>query len=166
MIDSTKVQDFTCNGKCSGCGNCCTDFLPMSKSDVKRIKTYLKSHPEIKEQIHIDGDNMHIKCAFRDEVNKKCLIYPARPFVCKQFICSLDSDTVLSNRDKIQSTAYYNKINPTTKEMSNMISSHALFFDNFNWELSFVYNTCQFDEAKVKEVLKHFHIQYKFEEEE
>ena len=30
---------------------------------------------------------------------------------------------------------------------------------------NFVYNTCQFDENKVKDVLKHFNIQYKFEEE-
>ena len=165
MVNINKVEDFTCNKKCSGCGNCCTDFLPMSKSDVKRIQRYLKEHPEIKEQVHIDGNNMHIKCAFRDEINKKCLIYPVRPFVCKQFICNLDLDTILSNRDKIQSTAYYNKINPVTKEMSNMISSHALFFDNVKWELDFVYNICQFDEVKVKDVLKHFNIQYKFEEE-
>ena len=163
MLNNNKVENFTCNGKCSGCGNCCTDFLPMSRADEKRIKDYLKLHPEIKEQIHLDSDNnMHIKCAFRDEVNNKCLIYPVRPQICRKFLCCQKLDTIIKTRDSIQANCFYNRLDFKTMQMSNMISTHALFFDNYQWELDFVYNVCKYDFNKVKKLLKHFHIHYNF----
>ena len=35
-----------CNpdGSCSGCGECCNDFLPLSKDELKRIKAYAKKN--------------------------------------------------------------------------------------------------------------------------
>ena len=48
MFNKGNIENFTCNGKCSGCGNCCTDFLPLTQAEVKRIQSYLVSHPEIK----------------------------------------------------------------------------------------------------------------------
>ena len=44
------VKDFTINGKCSGCGNCCANFLPVSNVEVDRIRRYIKKHG-IKEQL-------------------------------------------------------------------------------------------------------------------
>lgn len=31
MINKLKLTNFTCNGKCSGCGQCCGDILHLSK---------------------------------------------------------------------------------------------------------------------------------------
>jgi hypothetical protein len=38
------VYDFTDNGECVKCGNCCTNFLPMSDKEIKVIKRYIKKH--------------------------------------------------------------------------------------------------------------------------
>lgn len=162
MLNNNKIENFTCNGKCSGCGNCCTDFLPMSIAEVKRITSYLNAHPEIKEQTHIHNNDMHIKCAFRDEVNNKCLIYPVRPQICRKFLCCQKLDTIIKTRDTIQASCFYNRMDFKTMQMSNMISTHALFFDNYQWELNFIYNVCEYDFNKVKELLKYFYTHYNF----
>ena len=36
------VTDHTCNGKCSNCGQCCSDLLPLSEREVRDIKAYMK----------------------------------------------------------------------------------------------------------------------------
>ena len=33
-----EITDYTCNNKCSNCGNCCGDLLPLSHKDIKTIK--------------------------------------------------------------------------------------------------------------------------------
>lgn len=45
------VFDYTKNGECSNCGNCCSDFLPISPEEIRRIEKYIKKHG-IKEQKH------------------------------------------------------------------------------------------------------------------
>lgn len=50
-MDNIQITDFTFNGKCSNCGQCCSNLLPLSDSEVKRIKQYIKKH-NIKEQRH------------------------------------------------------------------------------------------------------------------
>lgn len=86
------VYDLTENGKCTGCGNCCSNFIPVTKSEIAKIKEYIKKH-DIKRVEHrllvctepsIDG-----MCPFLDDSKKlKCTIYPVRPSVCKIFLCS------------------------------------------------------------------------------
>ena len=39
-----EIYDFTNNGICSSCGNCCSHLLPMNKQEVDRIKKYIKSN--------------------------------------------------------------------------------------------------------------------------
>lgn len=162
-INKCKVENNTCKGKCSGCGNCCTDFLPLSRKEYKRIKNYLKEHPDIKEQLHINDNTLHIKCAFRDDVNKKCLIYPVRPEICKEFLCNKSVDIITEIRNTIQSKSYYNKIDTSLLSMHNLVSTHSLFFENYTWELDFIYNVCDFDEYKIKVLLPHFYFKYEIE---
>lgn len=102
-MDDVMVEDFTCNGKCSDCGQCCTDFLPLSRKEVKRIKAYIKSH-HIKEQSHNAFMKIDLTCPFRDETNKRCLIYEVRPDICKTFICNQSHDVMLKNKIRIHST--------------------------------------------------------------
>ena len=33
------VKNFTVNDKCSNCGQCCSNLLPMSEKEVKNIKS-------------------------------------------------------------------------------------------------------------------------------
>ena len=81
------VTDHTCNGKCSNCGQCCSDLLPLSEREVRDIKAYMKKHP-IKEQRHNAATGVDLTCPFRDERTRKCLIYNVRPAVCRTFVCN------------------------------------------------------------------------------
>lgn len=80
------VKDFTKDGKCSNCGSCCSDILPLSKAEIARIKRYIKEN-NIKEQRHNIAE-VDLTCPFRDEANRKCLIYPIRPQICRSFVCN------------------------------------------------------------------------------
>ena len=41
MKDGT--YNMTNNGKCTGCGKCCSNYLPMTASEISTIKNYIKS---------------------------------------------------------------------------------------------------------------------------
>ena len=81
------ITDFTVDGKCSGCGSCCSGILPLSKDEVKRIKKYIKTH-NIKEYRNKLLNGIDGTCPFRDETEKKCTIYEIRPDICKGFVCN------------------------------------------------------------------------------
>ena len=86
------LNDFTKDGKCSGCGQCCSALLPVSESELKVIKRYVAKH-RIKPQRHDIGLSIpyrDLTCPFLDNRRKhKCLIYPVRPDICKHFICNV-----------------------------------------------------------------------------
>lgn len=102
-MDNIVVQDFTCNGECSNCGQCCSNLLPMSRKEIKRIKAYIKKH-HIKEQRHNGIMGVDMTCPFRDEANKKCLIYEVRPCICQLFICNQTHDVMLKNKIRCHNT--------------------------------------------------------------
>ena len=90
------VYDFTKDGKCSQCGACCSDLLPISENEYRRIKRYIKKH-NIKEQKHtapavlVEQPKLDLTCPFLNENKKteKCVIYPCRPAICRCFVCDL-----------------------------------------------------------------------------
>lgn len=89
------VTDFTNNGRCSNCGKCCSNLLPLSNNEVKTIKQYIKKH-KIKEQRHNAMLGVDMTCPFRDEANKKCLIYEIRPAICRQFMCNHTKEDIMN----------------------------------------------------------------------
>lgn len=89
------VTDFTNNGKCSNCGQCCSNLLPLSDNEVKTIKKYIKKH-KLKEQRHNVMVGVDMMCPFRDEANKKCLIYEIRPAICRQFMCNHTKEDIMA----------------------------------------------------------------------
>lgn len=93
----TNVTDFTINGKCSQCGQCCSNLLPLSDKEIARIKAYIKKHG-IKEQRHNALMTVDMTCPFRDERNKKCLIYDIRPKICRVFQCNQERDEIVANK--------------------------------------------------------------------
>ena len=84
-------EDFTVNGECSNCGECCSNCLPLTKGEITRIKRYIKenkikprehNNPLLKEKPKYD-----MVCPFRDNIKKICTIYEVRPNVCKAYLC-------------------------------------------------------------------------------
>lgn len=83
--------DFTVGGKCTQCGSCCSNMLPVTIGELKAIKAYVKRH-RIKQNEKRGGeDDVDLKCPFLDESKEKekCMIYPVRPMICKKYMCNL-----------------------------------------------------------------------------
>lgn len=89
------TNDLTDNGKCVQCGACCSNFLPMSSFEIKRIKNYIKTHQvkEFRYLLPLSKMAVNFTCPFMDDSKnkEKCRIYPVRPEICRQFICSPDN---------------------------------------------------------------------------
>ena len=83
------VNCCTADGKCSNCGNCCSNVIPLTKIEIATIKQYVKKN-KIKPIVHGQKGVIDCMCPFRDEVNKKCIIYPVRPFICRDYQCDKD----------------------------------------------------------------------------
>ena len=86
-----NIYNFTKDGKCSGCGNCCSNLLPMSQTEVDAIRRYIKKH-HINEHKHIlplAEPTIDMTCPFLDDSKscEKCTIYEVRPRICRDFIC-------------------------------------------------------------------------------
>lgn len=89
---NSGVYDFTDDGKCTQCGACCSRYLPMTQKEANVIHRFVKKH-DIKEFKHlfpVSNDAFDMTCPFMDDSKQKekCRIYPVRPEICKQFICS------------------------------------------------------------------------------
>ena len=95
------ITDFSNDGKCSCCGNCCSNVLPLSNKEIKTIKKYIK-----KKKIKPVEHDLLVKtklsfdmiCPFRDEKNKICTIYEIRPLICKMFICNKGENSKKSRK--------------------------------------------------------------------
>jgi len=83
------VFDFTNDGVCSNCGECCADLLPVSWKEIQTIKKYIRKNG-IKEQIHFlptARATIDMTCPFRNNLEKRCEIYAVRPMICRDFQC-------------------------------------------------------------------------------
>lgn len=82
---------------CAHCGKCCNSISIFSL-EYHLIVREMMSHfnpPQLKEMIHqalrFDlrmaevGKENRLRCAFRDEKTKRCLIHPVRSFACRLF---------------------------------------------------------------------------------
>lgn len=91
--ETKGVKNLTENGKCSNCGECCSNYLPLSEHEIVVIKKYIETHG-IKEVVRATP-LLHvadIMCPFRSDIGKKCLIYPVRPNICKRFKCDVSAE--------------------------------------------------------------------------
>ena len=91
----TKLQDNSCCGYCSKCGECCTNFLPVSQQEVDVIQKYVISN-NIKPQMQMLVMQNRLTCPYYD--GKKCLIYEVRPLICKEFYCYKKPTAELANK--------------------------------------------------------------------
>ena len=84
-----NIYNFTKDGECSSCGNCCSNLLPMSKKEIRTIHDYIRKN-NIRESKHIlpvKKQPYDMVCPFRDNGKKICTLYPVHPEICRQFIC-------------------------------------------------------------------------------
>lgn len=85
------VYDLTDNGKCTQCGECCSNFLPVSKREIEEIKRYIKKR-KVKERKHflpLVNPQIDATCPFLriDRKTERCNIYSVRPAICRWFKC-------------------------------------------------------------------------------
>lgn len=91
------ITDFEKNGRCSGCGQCCCDTMVVTSEEVRRIAQYAQTHDVLAFPPTITNGVLHITCPFRNEVGRRCEIYPVRPLICKTFRCSMGTEGASKN---------------------------------------------------------------------
>lgn len=80
------LYDLTDNGKCTGCGTCCSCILPMSRKEISKIRGYIKRHGI---KIHTTLDDLECPFMDKEKKTKRCKIYPVRPGICRAFKCDV-----------------------------------------------------------------------------
>ena len=79
-----KITDNSICGQCSKCGECCTNFLPVSQQEVDIIQKYVVEH-KIRPQTQMLVMQNTLTCPYYN--GQKCLIYEVRPLICREFYC-------------------------------------------------------------------------------
>lgn len=94
------VLNFTDDGKCSNCGQCCSDFLPISDEEIKRIKRYVqrKGIKEHRLNYPTAAPAEDYTCPFRNNVKRVCEIYEVRPAICRDFKCDKPEKEIWANK--------------------------------------------------------------------
>lgn len=78
------IIDYTQGGQCSRCGACCTNYLPLTKTEFKRLRRWVRKHKFKPEPV---VDALDFTCPFLDKESLKCVCYEIRPAVCQKFSC-------------------------------------------------------------------------------
>lgn len=115
--DRTFLLDKTKNGVCSCCGECCSNWLPISESEYLKLGRYITKHNILGYRNALDLD-WHNKCPFLDE-HRKCRVYEVRPLVCQKFKCD-----VQRKREEFPFTEFI-------KEERKVVSLWDLFYEGF-----------------------------------
>lgn len=88
---------------CTNCGQCC-GIVPASQVEINTIRNYIA----VNGISPIKRADKTI-CPFRDNKNKKCLIYPVRPLVCRLFgVAKGDMQCRNGNSDNIDGEKFIN----------------------------------------------------------
>lgn len=97
------VYNLCKDGKCTGCGECCSALLPISEQELKTIKRYVKKH-NIKPHRHdvVHTECIDLACPFlnTNKENEKCDIYKVRPKICRVFKCDTPPSKVKEDKEK------------------------------------------------------------------
>lgn len=96
------VYDNTDHGICTGCGECCSNLLPMTDSEVATIRRYIIKHgirQRVRKMNFLSDPVMDMTCPFLDDskTKDKCTIYPVRPQICRSFNCRKHAEGILPN---------------------------------------------------------------------
>ncbi len=81
---NVEITDNSICGKCSKCGECCTNLLPISQKELNTMQKYVIDN-KIRPQAQMLVMQNRLTCPYYN--GKKCLIYEVRPLICKEFYC-------------------------------------------------------------------------------
>lgn len=127
-----EIKDNTCDGKCSNCGECCSDFIPVYQSDIERIKEYMKTHQVVRHKPLENETQINLQCPFRNNEEKKCDIYSIRPLICRTFMCNLKPEDALKDID-IDADRKELYLKTISGERAQPVSMTKVFYsDDFN----------------------------------
>lgn len=90
LSEALNIQGgcYEVDGKCSRCGGCCTRFLPITRSEEKDIRRYIrKKHVPLEHHGDADVDMLCPFLHFSEGEQTSCSIYPVRPKVCRLWSC-------------------------------------------------------------------------------
>lgn len=83
-------MDLTKNGKCSRCGQCCSNFIPLTPSELKGLQELVKGDVEVQLKTD-DAGRVFMLCPFllMNAVSNetRCSIYEHRPSICRFYKC-------------------------------------------------------------------------------
>lgn len=127
-----QIPQSTCK---PNCGKCCGPIMP-SLAEMRNVKDWCKNHNiDYKEFLNITekGDCPYLT------TEKKCLIYPSRPFLCRILGVSIElpcpigkcSSTKILNNP--QSRALYKAIYLRGKEKPRTEKHRELLKEIFTW---------------------------------
>lgn len=102
------VYNFTKDGKCTKCGNCCTALLPITKQELKELQRYVKKH-HIQIVRHEGG--IDITCPFRNDELGICTVYAVRPQICRDFRCDKPQKKIDDTKEKFEYDNRFHTVN-------------------------------------------------------
>jgi Fe-S-cluster containining protein len=88
-----RIDQSPCNG-CDACGARCTAGVRIRNAEYQTIQNELAALPRAERErvlaqnkdVTVAGtDYAYTACRFRDVEQGRCLIYPARPLICRLF---------------------------------------------------------------------------------
>lgn len=104
-----KPKDFTRNGKCSRCGECCSSILPVTQQELTAMRAAADKknyHPWLPDM----ADLIYLHCPFLMQLPVGCAIYEDRPAICRTFVCNKSGEENMK--------AYAKKANKTVKPVN------------------------------------------------
>jgi Fe-S-cluster containining protein len=114
LRDYGKITDFTKDGKCIRCGQCCTEILPLSDEELLAIKKYVKKNKIHNQHLRILNVQRDITCPLMSP-KRECLIYDIRPAICQSFMCNWTQDDKHRNDMNFRNVKY--KVRLLTREL-------------------------------------------------
>jgi len=117
-----------CDGSCSRCGDCCGCVpMPLTKKEAETIVKYVIEHKikAIKPK-EVMG-TVELRCCYYDKVNKRCMIYEARPEICRTFNCNMSDKEIVENTVRLHASAFYNG-----PDQQNMTNFNTLFYGDLH----------------------------------
>lgn len=145
----------TINDKCSHCGQCCGMFIPYTNKEIEIIKQYVKEHNIQPVKDRETSNGFEARCCFYDKINRKCNIYPVRPYVCKDFMCN--NKDWKKRRDKYELLGDYNSSLKNTK----LASFDDLIYGDYYIIIRFILGLIANKDGKIDDkdflrAIKHF----------
>lgn len=140
-----KIENKCCNHQCSGCASCCAELLPFTRKEGFKIKDYMQKKKDEGEEIicsysvEKDNKNLYALCPFLNEQTNRCNIYPVRPFVCRNFKCDKDIETLKKERMQYAKRADYNAFDGKKP----VVSFHYFFFGEIKYDLLYRHKTLE-----------------------